>query len=181
MIAFDGLHGPSGGRAWSRTRWEPHHPGVNAFGPHVGPEGWGALQRANELLSARCSAGLVQAQAQAEATKEAQKAGIKAAKEADDSATRYRGRKPTLNLERLHRTTELLSMTCTPYAISAELGIPRATVCHIKEDPAKAVALLQGWGSREPRRYGYSLVERQGSCGTAMWTAASGLMCMCRA
>lgn len=86
------------------------------------------------------------AQAQAEATKEAQKAGIKAAREADDSARRYKGRKPTFNVEQLHRTTELLSMGRTPSAIAAEVGIPRASVYRIKDDPAKAVALLQGWG-----------------------------------
>ena len=86
------------------------------------------------------------AQAQAEATKEAQKAGIKAAREAEDSATRYRGRKPTFNVEQLHRTTELLSMGWTPSAIAADVGTPRATVYRLKEDPAKAVALLEAWG-----------------------------------
>jgi len=86
------------------------------------------------------------AQAQAEATKEAQKAGIKAAREAQDSATRYRGRKPTFGPEQLHRTSELLSMGMSPSAISAEVGIPRATVYRIKDDPAKAVALLETWG-----------------------------------
>ncbi|MBK6471204.1 MAG: recombinase family protein [Betaproteobacteria bacterium] len=86
------------------------------------------------------------AQAQAEATKEAQKAGIKAAREAEDSAMRYRGRKPTFDVEQLHRTHELLSLGMSPSAIAAEIGIPRATVYRIKEDPAKAVALLQTWG-----------------------------------
>jgi len=86
------------------------------------------------------------AQAQAEATKEAQKAGIKAAREAGDSAVKYRGRKPTFDVEQLHRTHELLSMGWTPSAISAEIGIPRATVYRIKEDPAKAAGLLETWG-----------------------------------
>ena len=86
------------------------------------------------------------AQAQAEATREAQKAGIKAARQAEDSAIKYRGRKPTFDVEQLHRTTELLSMGWTPSAISAEVGIPRATVYRIKDDPAKAVALLETWG-----------------------------------
>ena len=85
------------------------------------------------------------AQAQAEATKEAQKAGIKAARAAQDSAVKYRGRKPTFDVEQLHRTHELLAMGWTPSAISAEIGIPRATVYRIKEDPAKMVALLQTW------------------------------------
>lgn len=85
------------------------------------------------------------AQAQAEATKAAQKAGIRAAREAQDSATRYRGRKPTFDVEQLHRTSELLSMGMSPSAISAEVGIPRATVYRIKEDPAKMVRLLETW------------------------------------
>jgi DNA invertase Pin-like site-specific DNA recombinase len=86
------------------------------------------------------------AQAQAEATKEAQKAGIKAAREAEDSATRYRGRKPTFDCHQLQRTTELLSMGMAPSAIAAEVGIPRATVYRIKEDPAKMAAVLAVWG-----------------------------------
>ncbi len=39
-----------------------------------------------------------------------------------------------------------LSLRMSPSAIAAEIGIPRATVYRIKEDPAKAVALLQTWG-----------------------------------
>ncbi len=85
------------------------------------------------------------AQAQAEATKEAQKAGIKAAREAEDSAIRYRGRKPTFDVEQLHRTNELLSMGWTPSSIAAEIGIPRATVYRIKENPAKMATLLHTW------------------------------------
>jgi putative DNA-invertase from lambdoid prophage Rac len=85
------------------------------------------------------------AQARAEATKEAQKAGIKAARDAADGATRYRGRKPTFDAEQLQRTHELLSMDWTPSAIAKEVGIPRATVYRIKEDPAKMVALLNSW------------------------------------
>jgi len=37
-------------------------------------------------------------------------------------------------------------MGWTPSAISAEVGIPRATVYRNREDPAKAVALLETWG-----------------------------------
>jgi DNA invertase Pin-like site-specific DNA recombinase len=86
------------------------------------------------------------AQAQAEATREAQKAGIKSAREAGGATTKYRGRKPTFDVEQLHRTSELLSMGMSPSAISAEVGIPRATVYRIKDDPAKAVTLLETWG-----------------------------------
>lgn len=85
------------------------------------------------------------AQAQAEATKEAQKAGIKAAREAEDAATKYRGRKPTFDAEQLQRTHELLSMDWSPSAIAAEVGIPRATVYRIKDDPAKMEKLLRTW------------------------------------
>lgn len=88
------------------------------------------------------------AQAQAEATREAQKAGIKAAREADeqsDGVRRYRGRKPTFNVEQLQRTSELLAMGWTPSLISVEVGIPRATVYRISEDPAKMAGLLHAW------------------------------------
>ena len=54
--------------------------------------------------------------------------------------------KPTFAVEPLHRTSELLSMGMSPAAISAEVGIPRATVYRIKGDPAKAVTLLEAWG-----------------------------------
>jgi DNA invertase Pin-like site-specific DNA recombinase len=50
------------------------------------------------------------AQAQAEATKEAQTAGIKAPRQARDVATKYRGRKPTFDVEQPHRVHEMLSM-----------------------------------------------------------------------
>lgn len=52
----------------------------------------------------------------------------------------------TFDVEQLHRTHELLSMGMSPSAISTEVGIPRATVCRIKEDPAKAAGLLEIWG-----------------------------------
>ena len=91
------------------------------------------------------------AQAQAEATKVAQKAGIQAAREADQSRTegdaaKYRGRKPTFDAAQLQRTRDLLALDWTPSAIAGEVGIPRATVYRIKEDPVKAVALLASWG-----------------------------------
>jgi DNA invertase Pin-like site-specific DNA recombinase len=85
------------------------------------------------------------AQAQAEATKEAQKAGIKAARDSEEAATKYRGRKPTFDAEQLQRTHELLSMGWNPSAIAAEVNIPRATVYRIKEDPAKMEAVLGAW------------------------------------
>lgn len=87
------------------------------------------------------------AQAQAEATKEAQKAGIKAAKAAPDAASKYRGRKPSFDAEQLHRTHELLAMGWSPSAIAAEVGLSRATVYRVKDDPAKMEAMLQIWSA----------------------------------
>ena len=94
------------------------------------------------------------AQAQAEATKEAQTAGIKAARQAGDAGNKYRGRKPTFDVEQLHRTRELLSMGRTPSAIAVEIGIPRATVYRIKGDPGRAVALLEFVGASRRRPEG---------------------------
>jgi hypothetical protein len=59
---------------------------------------------------------------------------------------KHRGRKPAFDVEQLHRTHELLSIGWSPSALSTEVGIPRATVYRIKDDPAKAVALLETWG-----------------------------------
>lgn len=86
------------------------------------------------------------AQAQAEATKEAQKAGIKMAREGAESASKYRGRKPTFDAEQLQRAHELLALGASPSSIAAEVGIPRTTVYRIKEDPAKMAAVLEAWG-----------------------------------
>ena len=85
------------------------------------------------------------AQAQAEALKEAQKAGIKMARESDEGAMKYRGRKPTFDAEQLQRVHELLSMDCSPTVIAAEVNVPRGTVYRIKQDPAKMAAVLQAW------------------------------------
>lgn len=85
------------------------------------------------------------AQAQAEATKEAQKAGIKKARQGDDVAIKYRGRKPTFDAEKLQRVHELLAMGAKPTDIAAELEIPRATVYRIKDDPAKMAAAVEAW------------------------------------
>jgi putative DNA-invertase from lambdoid prophage Rac len=85
------------------------------------------------------------AQAQAEATKEAQKAGIRAARESEGGATKYRGRKPTFDAEQLKKTQELLALGWSPSAISQQLGIPRGTVYRIKTDAAKMASVLASW------------------------------------
>lgn len=86
------------------------------------------------------------AQAQAEATKEAQRAGIKQAREGADAAQKYKGRRPTFDVQQLQRVTELLSLGWGASAISAEVGVPRGTVYRIAEDPAKMAAVLETWG-----------------------------------
>ncbi len=85
------------------------------------------------------------AQAQAEAIKEAQKAGIKKAREAGGGEVKYRGRKPTFDHAQLQRVHELLSLNASPSAIAAEVGISRATVYRIKEDPGHMLAALETW------------------------------------
>jgi len=90
------------------------------------------------------------AQAQAEATKEAQRAGIQAARSGDAGDAKYKGRKPTFNADQLQRAQELLALGRAPAVIAREVGIPRATVYRIKEDPAKAAAVLAVWSA--PRK-----------------------------
>lgn len=85
------------------------------------------------------------AQAQAEATKIAQRAGINAAREAADGGTKYRGRKPSFDAEKLQRVHELLSFGMSPTAIAAEVGVPRQTVYRIKDDPARMAATVEAW------------------------------------
>jgi len=88
------------------------------------------------------------AQAQAEAIKEAQKAGIKKAKETEGEA-KYRGRKPSFSHDQLQRIHELLSQDASPSAIAADVGVSRAVVYRIKEDPAKMLAALETWEGRQ--------------------------------
>ena len=86
------------------------------------------------------------AQAQAEATKEAQKAGIQMARAGAEASSKYRGRKPTFDRDQFGRVQELMALGHNPSSIAAQVGIPRATVYRIKDDPAKAAALLESWG-----------------------------------
>lgn len=85
------------------------------------------------------------AQAQAEATKEAQKAGIKAAREAQDGGTKYRGRKPSFDADKLQQVRDLLAMGLSPSGIAAQVGVPRQAVYRIKDDPAGMVAAVEAW------------------------------------
>ena len=96
------------------------------------------------------------AQAQAEATKEAQRAGIKAAREGDDSTKKYKGRKPRFDAEKLQRVHEMDALGLSPTVIATEVGLTRQVVYRIKADPAKAAALLQAWAIawRDPAPHG---------------------------
>lgn len=85
------------------------------------------------------------AQAQAEATREAQKAGIKAAREGAEAGVKYRGRKPTFDGAQFLLVRDMLAQDVPPAVIAREAGIARATVYRIKDDPAKAAALLEAW------------------------------------
>jgi DNA invertase Pin-like site-specific DNA recombinase len=84
------------------------------------------------------------AQSQAEVTKEAQKAGIAHAQTNDDG-TKYRGRKPTFNLEQYRLVQELLRQGIPIAAIARETGIRRQTVYRIQAQPERQLAALQAW------------------------------------
>jgi putative DNA-invertase from lambdoid prophage Rac len=84
------------------------------------------------------------AQAQAEVTKEAQKAGIAHAKKNDDG-TKYRGRKPTFNLDTFLRASELLTLGESISAVAKATGLSRQTIYRIKNNPEKQLAALQAW------------------------------------
>ncbi|MEP2029091.1 MAG: recombinase family protein [Paracoccaceae bacterium] len=84
------------------------------------------------------------AEAQAEATKEAQKAGIQFQRVQDP--TKYRGKKPTYDREKLLRVSELISEGHGTTAVSKELGLSRQTVIRIRANPEAAEAALARWG-----------------------------------
>jgi putative DNA-invertase from lambdoid prophage Rac len=84
------------------------------------------------------------AQSQAEVTKEAQKAGIAHAQARDDGM-KYRGRKPTFNLEQYRLVQELLRQGIPIAAIARETGIKRQTVYRIQAQPEQQLAALQAW------------------------------------
>ena len=82
------------------------------------------------------------AQAQAEALKEAQKAGITHAK----ANGAFKGRKPSYTAEQLKSTLRLLETKERVQSVSKAVGLSRATIYRIQEDPAKAFAALEAWG-----------------------------------
>jgi putative DNA-invertase from lambdoid prophage Rac len=94
------------------------------------------------------------AQAQAEVTKEAQKAGIAHAKKNDDG-TKYRGRKPTFNLDTFLRASELLTMGESISAVAKATGLSRQTIYRIKNNPEKQLAALEAWYPDQSVEFGH--------------------------
>lgn len=83
------------------------------------------------------------AQAQAEATKEAQKAGIEHAKAIGGI---FKGRKPSYSREQLESVLAGLTNSESVGQIAKAIGLSRATVYRIQENPAKASVALECWG-----------------------------------
>ena len=84
------------------------------------------------------------AQAQAEATKEAQRAGIAYAKEHDDG-TKFRGRKPTFDLDTFAQVRHLLDQGSSIADIARATGLKRQTIYRIKQRPEQQAAALAAW------------------------------------
>jgi putative DNA-invertase from lambdoid prophage Rac len=83
--------------------------------------------------------------ATAEAQAEAQRAGIAHARATEPQS--YRGRKPTFDREALALVRDMLAQSVGPSVIAKAAGVARQTVYRIKDDPAKAEALLMEWAA----------------------------------
>jgi DNA invertase Pin-like site-specific DNA recombinase len=84
------------------------------------------------------------AQSQAEIIKEAQKAGIAHA-QAKDDGTKYRGRKPTFNLEQFRLVQDLLRQGIPISAIAQTTGLKRQAIYRIQSKPEQQLAAVQAW------------------------------------
>lgn len=82
-------------------------------------------------------------QAQAEATKEAQKAGIAHAKTLDKQV--YLGRKPSYTADHISQVTVMVGDGMGVTQIAKALGLSRAAVYRINNDPANAHKSIQAW------------------------------------
>lgn len=82
------------------------------------------------------------AQAQAEATKEAQRAGIDFARQ---TATKYRGRKPTFDSQQLSLVHDMLAKGEGASAIAKATGLTRQAILRIKGAPEQAERALARW------------------------------------
>lgn len=84
------------------------------------------------------------AQSQAEVIKEAQKAGIAHAQVHDDGR-KYRGRKPTFNLEQFRMVQDLLRQGMPISVISQTTGLKRQSVYRIQAEPEQQLEAVQAW------------------------------------
>ena len=84
------------------------------------------------------------AQSQAEVIKEAQKAGIAHAQTHDDGS-KYRGRKPTFNLEQFRLVQDLLRQGIPISAIAQTTGLKRQSIYRIQADPEQQLEAVQAW------------------------------------
>jgi putative DNA-invertase from lambdoid prophage Rac len=84
------------------------------------------------------------AQSQAEVTKEAQKAGIAHA-QANDDGTKYRGRKPTFNLQQFRLVQDLLRQGIPIAEIAQSTGLNRQSIYRIQSHPEQQLAAVQAW------------------------------------
>lgn len=83
------------------------------------------------------------AQAQAEATKEAQKAGIAYAQRT--APERWKGRKPSYDKTKMKMVLDALSVGSSVSEVARSYGLSRQAVLRIRDDPAKAEAVLAKW------------------------------------
>jgi putative DNA-invertase from lambdoid prophage Rac len=84
------------------------------------------------------------AQSQAEVIKEAQKAGIAHAQTHDDGS-KYRGRKPTFNLEQFRLVQDLLRQGIPISAIAQTTGLKRQSIYRIQSRPEQQLEAVQAW------------------------------------
>ena len=96
------------------------------------------------------------AQSQAEVIKEAQKAGIAHAQTHDDG-TKYRGRKPTFNLEQFRLVQDLLRQGIPISAIAQTTGLKRQSIYRIQSRAGTAVGSRAGLVSDQSQRLEYFL------------------------
>jgi putative DNA-invertase from lambdoid prophage Rac len=85
------------------------------------------------------------AQATAEAIKEAQRGGIALAK-ANQSKTKYRGRKPSYSRAQFNAVVAMLEQEAGISAIADATKLSRQAVYRIRDEQAEAEASLQSWG-----------------------------------
>src|SRR4249920_921576 len=95
------------------------------------------------------------AQAQAEIIKEAQKAGIAHAQTHDDGR-KYRGRKPTFNLEQFRLVQDLLKQGIPISAIAQTTGLKRQSIYRIQSKPEQQLEAVQAWYSTKANGWNIS-------------------------